>query len=160
MEIKVPAGTSFPDFHQKKKQQPKNNNNKKKKPVNWALSFSKISFSSASAHSNRLKDGRRFVLWTRWTVYKQVCSKKITNWLFVYLIHKCSVELKKKIEGGRRKQHIQEIWGRLRDKKKVMKDKEKRQRERKRWHYFSFATISECFWLCELFITSNCDVSF
>lgn len=28
MEIKVPAGTSFPDFHQKKKQQPKNNNNK------------------------------------------------------------------------------------------------------------------------------------
>lgn len=31
MEIKVPAGTSFPDFHQKKNQQPKNNNNKKKK---------------------------------------------------------------------------------------------------------------------------------
>lgn len=31
MEIKVPAGTSFPDFHQKKKKQPKNTNNKKKK---------------------------------------------------------------------------------------------------------------------------------
>lgn len=30
MEIKVPAGTSFPDFHQKKKKQPKNTNNKKK----------------------------------------------------------------------------------------------------------------------------------
>lgn len=39
MEIKVPAGTSFPDFHQKKKQQPKNNNNKKKKNGELSVIF-------------------------------------------------------------------------------------------------------------------------
>lgn len=39
MEIKVPAGTSFPDFHQKKKKQPKNTNNKKKKNGELSVIF-------------------------------------------------------------------------------------------------------------------------
>lgn len=63
------------DFHQKEK-------------WNGELCIMDDGEKSPSAHHNRFADGRRFALWTWWNVYQQVCSKKITNCLLVYLTQK------------------------------------------------------------------------
>ena len=84
-------------------------------------------------------------------------QKNITNCLLVYLTH---------VPASRRKKDFGRKWcsqkGRRGDRKKELQAEILSQRAKQRgWRELTFfATLPECFWLSELFITGNCDVSF